>query len=200
MGQGMSPIYSNSTFEVIGSDVSFGPHTKIICDAHDIPFEKDVFDCVIIQAVLEHVLDPHRCVREVTRVLKPQGIVYSETPFMQQVHMGRYDFTRFTHLGHRRLFKDYEEIQSGPTGGPGTVLAWSYLYFLKCFASSKLVLSLLTKFAHFTAFFLKYFDYCLNDRPGTYDSASGYFFMGKKSDKCLSDKELIRQYRGVQKL
>ena len=28
-------------------------------------------DAVIAQAVLEHVLDPHRCVEEIHRVLKP---------------------------------------------------------------------------------------------------------------------------------
>ena len=31
---------------------------------------KETFDCVIIQAVLEHVLDPKRCVKEIHRVLK----------------------------------------------------------------------------------------------------------------------------------
>lgn len=60
-GQGIDIIYANSSFEVVGSDVSFGPCTDLICDAHDIPFEDGVFDCVIIQAVLEHVLDPIKC-------------------------------------------------------------------------------------------------------------------------------------------
>ena len=91
-GQGMDSIYSSESFEIVGSDVSFGPYTKIVLDAHDIPFEDEVFDCVIIQAVLEHVIDPQRCVNEIHRVLKPSGIVYAETPFIQQVHMRQYDF------------------------------------------------------------------------------------------------------------
>ncbi len=196
-GQGMDSIYSNESFEIIGSDVSFGPYTKIISDAHDIPFEDEVFDCVIIQAVLEHVVEPQRCVSEVTRVLKSSGIVHAETPFMQQVHMKQYDFTRFTHLGHRRLFRHFEEIQSGPTCGPGMALAWSYTYFLRSFATSRLMRRLLTLFAYMTSFFLKYFDYYLIDKPGSYDAASGYFFMGRKNNNCLSDKELIRQFKGV---
>ncbi len=196
-GQGMDSMYSNESFEIIGSDVSFGPYTRIISDAHDIPFEDEVFDCVILQAVLEHVIEPQRCVSEVFRVLKSSGIVYAETPFMQQVHMEQYDFTRFTHLGHRRLFRRFEEIQSGPTCGPGMALAWSYKYFLRSFAISRLMRRLLTLFAHMTSFFLKYFDYYLIDKPGSYDAASGYFFIGKKSNSCLSDKELIRQFKGV---
>jgi len=38
---------------------------------------------------------------------------------MQQVHNERYDFTRFTYLGHRRLFSAFDEIDSGASCGPG---------------------------------------------------------------------------------
>ena len=126
-------------------DVSFAPKTKLIADGHDIPFEDNTFDCVIIQAVLEHVLDPVRCVDEIHRVLKMTGIVYSETPFIQQVHMQQYDFTRFTYLGHRRLFRKFIEIEHEPLMGPGTALAWSYTHFLRSFGKSKLAIFLSTK-------------------------------------------------------
>ena len=196
-GKGMDAIYSNDSFDIVGSDVSFGTYTTLICDAHDIPFDDEVFDCVIIQAVLEHVLDPQRCVSEVHRVLKHSGLVYAETPFMQQVHMKQYDFTRFTHLGHRRLFRYFEEISSGPVCGPGMALAWSYSYFLKSFSSSSIISHLLTVFARMTSFFFKYFDYYLIDKPGSYDAASGLFFMGKKSTNALSDRDLIKQFKGI---
>lgn len=196
-GFGTDKIYANDSFEVIGSDVSFGPHTKLISDAHDIPFEDETFDCVIVQVVLEHVLDPHRCVSEIHRVLKHAGIVYAETPFIQQVHMRQYDFTRYTHLGHRRLFRNFEEIKSGATGGPGMALAWSYTWFLRSFATSATMIYLLTFFAYMTSFFFKYFDYLLIEKPGSYDAASQFFFMGKKSNTILSDKELLKQFRGI---
>ena len=196
-GDGMDAIYANESFEIVGSDVSFGSYTGLICDAHDIPFENETFDCVIVQAVLEHVLDPQRCVSEVHRVLKPSALVYAETPFMQQVHMKQYDFTRFTHLGHRRLFRHFAEIGSGPVCGPGMALAWSYSYFLASFASTRGMSRLLRAFASFTSFFLKYFDYYLIDKPGSYDAASGLFFMGRKSDQALPDRELIKQFKGM---
>jgi len=196
-GQGIDIIYSNESFEIINSDVSFGPYTTIISDAHNIPFEDETFDCVIIQAVLEHVIEPKRCVDEIHRVLKPSGLVYAETPFMQQVHMQQYDFTRFTHLGHRRLFRYFKEISSGPVAGPGTALAWSYLYFLRSFASSAVMSQLLSVFAIMTSFFFKYFDYYLINKAGSYDAASGIFFMGTKSIEALSDRDLIKQFRGI---
>jgi len=196
-GEGMDVLYDSPFFETIGMDVSYGSHTKIIADGHNIPFEDETFDCVVVQAVLEHVLDPQRCVDEIYRVLKHSGIVYAETPFMQQVHMKQYDFTRFTHLGHRRLFRKFEEIEHAPLMGPGTVLAWSYTHFIKSFSSSKKIVFFLTAFAHLTSFFLKYFDYYLIDKPGSYDAASAFYFLGKKNKKTLKDRDLIKGFKGM---
>lgn len=196
-GEGMDDFYACNRFEIVGTDVSFGPHIKIICDAHDIPFSDETFDCVIVQAVLEHVVDPYRCAEEFYRVLKPSGLIYAETPFMQPVHMRQYDFTRFTHLGHRRLFRSFSEISSGPVCGPGMALALSYKYFLRSFAVSPKAGRWLGFFAATTSFFLKYFDYFLIDRPGAYDAASGFFFMGRKSKSHLSDQELMSCFRGI---
>lgn len=198
VGDGMEDILSIPSIELIGSDVSFGPCTSLVCDAHDIPFEDNSFDAVIVQAVLEHVVDPNRCVEEIHRVLKENGVVYAETPFMQQVHMGRYDFTRFTHLGHRRLFRKFEEISSGPVCGPGMALAWSYHYFILSFVKTRAAQFLVTVFTRLTSFWLKYLDYYLIDKPGTFDAASGYYFIGIKSNKVLSDRDLIKLYKGIQ--
>jgi ubiquinone/menaquinone biosynthesis C-methylase UbiE/uncharacterized protein YbaR (Trm112 family) len=196
LGQGMEALTKHSSIELVETDVSWGQRTQMICDAHDLPFVNDLFDGVIIQAVLEHVVDPYRCVAEIHRVLKKDGIVYAETPFMQQVHMGCFDFTRFTHLGHRRLFRHFSEIDSGAVNGPGLALAWSYQYFLLSFAQSKLTRKLIRAFARLTAFYLKYFDYLLLNKPGAFDAAAGYYFIGQKSDSILSDKELLELYRG----
>jgi SAM-dependent methyltransferase/uncharacterized protein YbaR (Trm112 family) len=196
LGEGMEHFVNNKAIDLVESDVSFGARTMLISDAHDLPFQDESFDGVIIQAVLEHVIDPYRCCTEIHRVLKDRGLVYAETPFVQQVHNSPYDFTRFTHLGHRRLFRHFEEIESGAGCGPGMALAWSYQYFLLSFTTSKILRRMLTIFARFTSFYLKYFDYYLIDKPGTLDAASGYYFMGMKSDRTLTDKDLIALYRG----
>ncbi|HVO73654.1 MAG TPA: methyltransferase domain-containing protein [Ignavibacteriaceae bacterium] len=196
-GEGIEVLFNNRSIELYESDVSFGPRTQYILDAHNIPFANEYFDGVIVQAVLEHVVDPFRCVQEIHRVLKKDGFVYAETPFIQQVHEGKYDFHRFTHLGHRRLFRNFLEIQSGAICGPGMALAWAYSYFIYCFFSSKKMRRLLLPFVHFSSFFLKYFDYFLINKPGVYDAASGYFFLGQKSDVVLTDIELLKLYKGL---
>lgn len=197
LGQGMEALANNPAIELVESDVIFGPRTALICDGHQLPFEDASFDGVIIQAVLEHVVDPVRCVEEIHRVLRPGGLVYAETPFMQQVHGGAYDFTRFTHLGHRRLFRKFDELESGAMCGPGMALAWAWQYFLTSFTASGTARLFIRLFAGLTSFFLKYFDPYLINAPGALDAASGYYFMGRKGDTVLSDRELIKLYRGA---
>jgi uncharacterized protein YbaR (Trm112 family)/SAM-dependent methyltransferase len=196
VGQGMQSFLDSNGIDFIETDVGFGPRTRVICDARDLPFSDQRFDAVIAQAVLEHVADPVRCVDEIHRVLKDDGLVYAETPFMQQVHAGAYDFTRFTHLGHRRLFRKFDEIVSGTVGGPATVLAWSYEYFFLSFATSRLWRKALAAFARCTGFWLKYLDRLFVNKPGAYDGVSGNYFLGRKASHVLSDQELIKLYRG----
>jgi SAM-dependent methyltransferase len=196
-GQGMETLVTSGSLELVATDVSFGPLTALVCDAHDIPFEDETFDGVIVQAVLEHVVDPYRCVEEIYRVLKQSGLVYAETPFMQQVHMGRYDFTRFTHSGHRRVFRRFDEVASGAVAGPGMALAWSYEYFLLSFTTSRPLRGVLRAFARLTSFYLKYFDHYLVGKPAAIDAASGFYFLGRKAQAALPDRELIQYYKGA---
>jgi SAM-dependent methyltransferase len=49
-------------------------------DALHIPFRDDTFDCVISLDVIEHIDDDLSFVREVNRVLKPEGLAIVETP------------------------------------------------------------------------------------------------------------------------
>lgn len=198
VGSGMEGILAKDGLEFVETDVVIGARTQIVCDAHDLPFADQSFDGVVIQAVLEHVADPYRAVAEIHRVLKGDGLVYAETPFMQQVHEGRHDFTRFTHLGHRRLFRNFAEIESGAVGGPGMALAWSYEYFLLSFFRSRIARGFVRAFSRLTGFWLKYFDEMVRDKPGAIDASSGHYFLGRRSDSTLSDRDLITLYRGPQ--
>lgn len=193
-GQGFEILSGNRALELVETDVSFGPRVKIVCDGHDLPFVNGSFDVVIVQAVLEHVVDPFRCVSEIVRVLKVDGLVYAETPFMQQVHGGSYDFMRFTKRGHRRLFREFDEIQSGMTGGPGMALAWSLQYFFRAIGAKFGMKNVFIAFARFTSFYLKYFDYFLNSCNEANDAASGFYFIGKKSSNILKDGILVNLY------
>jgi len=196
IGQDMGEFLSNPAILFVETDITFGPRTQMICDSHDLPFRDGTFDGVVAQAVLEHVVDPHRCVDEFHRVLKTTGIVYAETPFMQQVHGGRYDFLRFSYLAHRRLFRHFTEIDSGVSCGPGMALAWSWTYFALSLTTSRAGRAIAYAITSLTSFWLKYLDKYLVKRPAALDAASGYYLMARRSDQILSDRELITLYKG----
>jgi ubiquinone/menaquinone biosynthesis C-methylase UbiE len=197
LGNGLEELAERDDLELITTDVSLGSFVQFICDSHDLPFEDRCFDGVVIQAVLEHVADPFRTVEEIHRVLRSGGVVYAETPFMQQVHAGAYDFTRFTHLGHRRLFRRFAELESGAVVGPGTALAWSYQYFLLSFFNGSLTRMAVKAFTRLTGFWLKYFDLLIMHKSAAMDAASGFYFIGQKQETVLSDRELVQLYRGA---
>lgn len=197
VGKGMQELVDDPVIQLVNTDVSYGTRTEIICDGHDLPFADASFDGVIIQAVLEHVADPPRCVDELQRVLVERGIVYAETPFMQQVHGGPFDFTRYTCLGHRRLFRHFDEITSGATAGAALALAWSYQYFLLSFVRHPRSRVLMKGFARLTACWLRLIDPWIVNTPGSLDASLGHFFLGRKNAFPLSERQIISLYRGA---
>jgi SAM-dependent methyltransferase len=199
MGKGMRTLAGVPAIRLINIDPSPGSEAVIFCDAHDVPFKDGTVDAVVTQAVLEHVADPVRCVEEIHRVLKPDGIVYSEIPFMQQVHQYGYDFTRFSHLGHRRLFRRFVEMESGAVAGPGTALAWAWRYFLSSLTRSPLGAKILFWVGRVTGMLVEQTDYFFRQRPGALDAASCIYFLGTRGEGMISDKDLVAAYRGAQR-
>jgi SAM-dependent methyltransferase len=192
VGSGDTAIRGDTTY----TDVAFGENVTCIADAHDLPFVDMTFDACIAVAVLEHVVDPHRCVQEIRRVLRPGGYVYAETPFMQPVHMGAYDFTRFTHLGHRRLFRHFEEICSGIAGGPGTSAGQLLRYALASVSDKPNKKRWLKLLGIFITYPFRWLDYLAYSNRSAYDSASGFYFFGVLREQPISDRDLLGFFRG----
>lgn len=194
IGAGAEVMYEHPDVRLVGFDIYASPHVQLIADGHQMPFADGTFDGVWIQAVLEHVLEPQAVVDEVERVLRPGGLVYAETPFLQPVHEGPYDFTRFTDSGHRWLFRRFALVDSGPVLGPFAQLLWSINH-----AARSLFRSAKAGFAAEVLFFwLKYFDRLVPD-PLARDGASGLFLLARKAGTSLSPKQIVDYYRGAQR-
>ncbi|QJW85634.1 class I SAM-dependent methyltransferase [Ramlibacter terrae] len=179
------------------TDVSPAGRAAVVCDASDLPFADEQFDLVICIAVLEHVLEPQRCVDEMRRVLAADGLVYVTTPFMQQVHMGEYDFTRFTHAGHRWLFRGFEEVDSGIATGPASVLVWSVEYFFLSWTRSLGVRRIIKGSVRLLLGWLTWLDVVLARRVAAHDAAGGFYFIGRARAAPMAAREVLAYYRGA---
>jgi SAM-dependent methyltransferase len=193
IGQGMTPLYDHPNIRIYAFDIYDTPYVQFIADGHQLPLPDDFFDAVVVQAVLEHVLQPVQVVSEIWRVLRDDGLVYSETPFMQQVHEGPFDFTRFTESGHRYLFRNFSHIASGPNGGPGVQFMWSVDHLVRGVFRSKTA----GKIAKMAFFWMQYVDLLI---PASYaqDGASGVYFYGRKSQEPMPPRAIISYYQGAQ--
>jgi SAM-dependent methyltransferase len=183
------------------TDVSLAGRAAIVCDASDLPFHDGQFDLVICIAVLEHVLEPQRCVDEIHRVLADDGLVYATTPFMQQVHMGEYDFTRFTRSGHRWLFREFHEEECGVATGPASVIVWSVEYFMMSWVRSVAGRRVAKAATRLLLGWLTLLDPLLAQRPAACDAAGGFYFIGRRAPgPAITAREMIGYYRGADAL
>ena len=179
---------------LILTDVSPDTDAEWLCDAHDLPLRDGSVDAVITTAVLEHVLRPGDAVAEIYRVLKTGGLVYSEIPFMQQVHEGAHDFTRYSMTGHRMLFRQFREEEAGLVAGPGTGLVWALEYFAMAFFRSAAMRDGARMSARLLFFWLKYFDYWFARRAFAQDGASCTFFFGEKTGTATDPAAVLGKY------
>lgn len=191
---------AGNAVQVIYSDIDIGADVDIFCDGHDLPFREGVFDAVVTTAVLEHVMYPERVAAEIHRVLKIDGLLYSELPFMQQVHEGAYDFTRYTLSGHKRLLNGFTELESGMVAGPGTALVWAIENFVLAFIARPALRKVTKALVRLAIAWLKHVDRLLVNRPEAMDGASCTFFLGRKIKGHVPDAEIIAHYVGAKHL
>ena len=104
--QGMAAPYVQ---EHIGLDHPGTLHdasrAELIGGAYDIPLDDDSVDTVLCTAVLEHLEEPEKALREAYRVLKEGGYAIYTVPLFWHLHEEPRDFYRFTKYGLRYLFE-----------------------------------------------------------------------------------------------
>ena len=193
-------LASGGAVQTVHTDIDIAADVDLFCDGHDLPFVDGAFDAVMTTAVLEHVLYPERVAAEITRVLKVGGLLYWELPFMQQVHEGAYDFTRYTMSGHRRLFNCISEIDSGMVAGPGTALVWALENFVLAFMVRSPLRKVTKAIIRVTFGWIKYFDLLLEGKPAAMDGASCTYLLGFKIEEHIPDADIISRYVGAKHL
>jgi len=102
-----APVYSPHFGSCTSVDVPYSQHdigsVDVLASADNLPFNEQSFDCVLCTEVLEHCPDPAAVLREVHRVLRPNGKVFLSTPFLVPLHEMPHDYYRFTPSALRYL-------------------------------------------------------------------------------------------------
>lgn len=189
IGYGSEPLYDTPDAKVISFDIYASPNITFVADAHSIPLRDGSVDGIWIQGMLELVVDPRKVVAEAARVLRPGGLMFTDTAFMWPVCEKAYDFNRWSPSGLRWLFRDFSVLSAGQSTGPGTMAALSIRYlFQSLLRSTKLGQIAALPFAA-----LRLLDRLCDDRRAL-DASVGMFIFGRKLAKPIEIDELIAYY------
>lgn len=101
----MAPYYST----IIGTDIDnkainkanemnkFNNCSFVVADGMNLPFDNDMFDIIICNHIYEHVPDDKSLIKEINRVLKPNGICYFGGGHKYQIIEPHYRLPFFYH-------------------------------------------------------------------------------------------------------
>ena len=193
IGSGLEGFYAAEGVDIIAFDIYDSDNVQFLADGHQLPLADGAVDAVVIQAVLEHVLRPDAVVEEIHRILTKDGVVLADVPFMQQVHEGPYDFTRYSESGLRYLFRRFDVLESGPNAGLGTSLLWALDYFVRGLTripASGFIVRLFF-------FWLPFLDSWLDPRQ-TVDGANSVYFYGRRGLTTVTPSQMVSHYSGAQ--
>lgn len=103
-------------------------HLDIVAPLDRLPVADASFDAILCTEVLEHLDRPEESLRELCRVLRPEGRLFLSVPFFHHEHQVPYDFFRYTSYGLKTLlqragFRE-DSIIVRPVGG--IFKRWSY--------------------------------------------------------------------------
>jgi SAM-dependent methyltransferase len=134
-GAGDRDIRSMVQGKVYNQDIPSGLHNAnidIYSPLHNIPVADGFFDCIICNAVLEHVENPQAVMKEFNRVCKPGGYLLLAVPFMQPEHLDPTDFQRYTLDGLKTLAREhgFEVLRGEGVHSVYTTLGWIFARWL----------------------------------------------------------------------
>ncbi|CAN5502433.1 hypothetical protein BH11PSE9_BH11PSE9_14670 [soil metagenome] len=101
---------NNPSIDYISADL-YAPNAKQKIDITDIPYADDSFDVILCSHVLEHIPDDHRAMRELRRVLKPQGWALLQVPIDHRRATTFEDPSVTDPMERERLFGQYDHVR-----------------------------------------------------------------------------------------
>jgi len=124
---------------VVNMDIGPFPNVDFVGVAERLPVADGSCDGAILMAVLEHVRDAEKTLTEARRILKPDGLLFVDVPFMQGFHASPHDYRRYTEPGLREAVErlGFEVEASGVAVGPASAATWVGAEFLALLLSGR---------------------------------------------------------------
>lgn len=94
-----SHLYKGRFAHCIAGDYDIRGSIDIRLDAARLPFPNASFDVVLMSEVIEHVPEADKALSEISRVLKPGGLLLITWPFNYMMHEIPHDYVRYTEFG-----------------------------------------------------------------------------------------------------
>jgi len=79
-------LFKNCKYYSMDIAIKYKPN--IVGDIHNLPFKDEAVDAIICKAVLEHVPEPQKAVKEMHRILRKGGKIFIYVPFLFPYHGG----------------------------------------------------------------------------------------------------------------
>lgn len=127
LGCGKSPLYEIYSKHILSSTSADWEGTlhknnniDVACDlTQKLPFDDETYDTVILSDVLEHLPNPENLFSEIYRILKIDGTLLLNTPFLYGIHEAPHDYYRYTQFALKRLanISKFKIIKIETTGG-----------------------------------------------------------------------------------
>ena len=135
VGAGRNESYRHLFPSVTTVDVVEDNSPDICCDiSKKIPIDDNSVKYVLAMNVLEHIYNHRSAIKEIYRVLEPNGILWGFVPFMINIHGDPNDYYRYTPEALKRLLSDcgFSDIETKELRGAPLLIAQlcSFLPFM----------------------------------------------------------------------
>lgn len=170
--------------DVINLDIYRYRNVDIVGDIYNLPFSDNEIDAIICDQALEHLKDSPAALKEMSRTLKPGGLIYIAVPFVAGYHSSPDDYYRFSKNGleaimeRQGFLKLKSGIRHGPTSGFLSVLN-PWIAMILSFGSDKIYQLWLIIFTALT-FPAKFLDYLFYRYGPAENIAFSFYYLGKK--------------------
>lgn len=157
------------------------PNVDVVADAHVLPYVDNSVDAIYCEAVIEHLSDPVKAVKEMCRVLKKGGEAFVVTPFLQAYHGYPHHYQNLTVTGHKHLFSSqgFNVLEAGTCVGPAYTVVNIISKFIKYYFPSLISLPLLIVW-NLLGLLVRPLDILLNNREDSHFLASTTYLLARK--------------------